>query len=290
MQRAARVHCAGLQAVEPRRGHAPGGQHLGQCGLVEHARVRNADQDLIGFAERQEALADQALVACEKGQLHANTVALLHQLAQRQRLDAPAAPDVVGGMHRRVVADHARAERGQQLRQRTRCRHHADQADRGAAEFAPDQQPFGIDHRHAAQHGQQRADHEFGLGHGAGGDAADHLDAGAAAGIEVDVLGARTQAPDGAQDRREVQHLRVERHRGRNDQRADVEQRLAQCARVAGQLGGISNGMAFAQPLHDLGFERLNDQDVHAPFGPPSCRTQHRCMPELARLPRLQCK
>ena len=149
------VHRAGLHAVEPGRGHAAGGQHLGQRRLVEQARVRDADQHLIGLAERQEALADQALVAREVGQLHAHAVALFHQFAQRQRLDAPAVPDVVRCVHRRVVADHPRAEGGEQLRQRSRRRHHADQPDGRAAEFAADQQALGIDHRHAAQHRQQ---------------------------------------------------------------------------------------------------------------------------------------
>ena len=70
-----------------------------------------------------------------------------------------------------------------------------------------------------------------------------------------------------------MQHLRVERDRRRDDQRADVEQGLPQRPRVAGQFGGIAHGMALAQPLHDLRFEWLNDQNVHAPFGQSSRQT-----------------
>ena len=90
------------------------------------------------------------------------------------------------------------------------------------------------------------------------------LDAGARAGLEVDVLGAGAQPADGAQHRREVQRLRVQRHRRRRDQRAHVEQRLAQRARIARELGRKAHRMARVDPLQDLGFERLDDQDIHA--------------------------
>jgi hypothetical protein len=82
-------------------------------------------------------------------------------------------------------------------------------AHRGAAQLAPDQQALGAEHRHAAQHLQQRADHELGLGlrrwrHGG----AHHLHTGAPAGVQVDVLGAGREAADGTQQRRALQRWR----------------------------------------------------------------------------------
>ena len=87
-------------------------------------------------------------------------------------------------MQRRVVADDARAESGQQLRYRARRRRHADKPDGAAAELAADQQAVGGDYRHAAQHREQRTDHELGLGERGRGQAAHDLDAGARAGVE----------------------------------------------------------------------------------------------------------
>ena len=93
--------------------------------------------------------------------------------------------------------------------------------------------------------------------------------------------------PDGAQHRRVVQHLGIERDRGRDDQRTHVEQRLAQRTWIACQLGRIAHGMAFAEPLHDLRLERFNDQDVHAIPGLRRHGTRMRRVPESACLPAL---
>ena len=82
-------------------------------------------------------------------------------------------------------------------------------------------------------------------------------------GLEVQVLGAGAQPADGAQHRREVQRLRVQRHRWRRDQRAHVEQGLAQRARIAFEFRRKTHRMARVDPLQDLGFDRLDDQDIH---------------------------
>ena len=264
MQRTARVERTRLEAVEPGGGHAAAAQHLGQRGFVEDRRVRQRHHHLVRPAVRQVALAEQPLVAGEVGQLNTHGVGLLQQLLQAQRLDAPARPHVVGRMQRRVVADHARTEGRQQLRHRARRGHHADQADRGGTEFAADEQPVAAHHRHAAQHREQRTDHELGLGQRRGGEAAHHFDAGARAGVEIDVLGARAHAADGAQQRCIVQGGGIECNGGRNDQRAHVEQRMPQRPRVARQLRRVSHGVALAEPLHDLGFQRFDDQHIHA--------------------------
>ena len=65
VQRAARVERTRLEAVEPGRGDAAVGQRVGQRSLVEQRRMRDADDDLVRLAVRQEALAEQAAVAAE---------------------------------------------------------------------------------------------------------------------------------------------------------------------------------------------------------------------------------
>ena len=64
----------------------------------------NADDHLIGFAELQEALTEQAVVAAEVGELHAHRVTLLEQFMQAHGPHVPAFPHCVVGMQRRVVA------------------------------------------------------------------------------------------------------------------------------------------------------------------------------------------
>ena len=195
VQRPARVEHAGLEAVEPGRGHAAGAQHLGQRHLVEQAGVRDAHQHLVGLARRQEALAEQPVVAREV----ASASRTPRRIAPSARA-SPAARRSSGSTGHRTHAPPGRSRRRasrrrQQLRQRPRRRRHAHQADGGTAQFAADQQALGTQHRHAPQHLQQRADHELGFGRSAGIDRPHHLDAGARAGIEVDVLGARLKRP-----------------------------------------------------------------------------------------------
>ena len=188
MQRPARRQQARLQAVKPGSGHAPTAQHIGQRHLVKQPGGGQAHQHLVGLAKRQVALTQQALVAGEIAQRHAHAVAVLHQLSQTHRLNLPAREQGIVGMQGRVVTDHPGAKRAEQLRQRLRRRHHAQQAHGGAAQLTPDEQALGIDHRHAAQHLQQRADHELGLGLGRGVSGPHHLNPGTGARLEVDVL------------------------------------------------------------------------------------------------------
>ena len=72
-----------LQAVEPGRGHAARAQHLGKRGLVEQAGRGQAHQHLVGLAEAQVALAQQAVVAAEVVELHTHRVRLREQFAHR---------------------------------------------------------------------------------------------------------------------------------------------------------------------------------------------------------------
>ena len=153
---AARIEQVRLDAVEPDRGEAVACQRIGEPGLVEQRRMRDADDDLVGPAERQEALAEQSAVAAEVRQLHADGVGLLQQLAQSERLDAPALPHGVVRMQRRVVADEPGLEARQHLSHRARRRRHAHQAHRARREFAPGELAARAHHRKAPQQRQQR--------------------------------------------------------------------------------------------------------------------------------------
>jgi len=122
-------------------------------------------------------------------------------------------------------------------------------------------------HRDAAQQRQHRADHELGLGARARGQAADDLDLALLARFEVDVLGAGADAADRAQHGREVERLGVDRDRGRHDRGADVVERAAQLARREGELGSELEAVARRQPTHDVGIDRVDDEQVHrGPF------------------------
>jgi hypothetical protein len=150
--------------------------------LVEQARRRQAHQHLVGLAFGQVTLTQQAVVARVVAQQHAHAVAVLHQLGAAAPARHPSGPT---GRHRRAPRgrspDLAR-RRCPAAGQRPCGRRHADDADHRAAQLAPHGQALGIDDGHAAQHLQQRADGEFGLGVGAGGGRAHHLDTGARAG------------------------------------------------------------------------------------------------------------
>ena len=82
----------------------------------------------------------------------------------------------------------------------------------------------------------------------------------ALAGLEVDVLGAGADAADGAQHRREIEHLARRADRGRHDHGAHVVERPAQLARVEGELGRMAHPVARAQPFHHIGFEGIDDR------------------------------
>ena len=49
----------------------------------------------------------------------------------------------------------------------------------------------------------------------------------------------------------------------RNDGGAHVVERTPELARVGGELGGVAKAMARSQPVHHLGVERLDDEQVH---------------------------
>ena len=83
----------------------------------------------------------------------------------------------------------------------------------------------------------------------------------------IEVLGADADPADRAQHRREIQGLGVDRHRGRNDRRPDVVEGAAELARRVRQLGGMPNAMAQAEPFEDIGFERIDDEQVHGMQG-----------------------
>ena len=58
------------------------------------------------------------------------------------------------------------------------------------------------------------------------------------------------------------------------------QQRLAKAPRVLLQLGRIAHRMAFDKPLHHLGFEGFDDQQVHARAGESGRALHARCVPQ----------
>ena len=62
----------------------------------------------------------------------------------------------------------------------------------------------------------------------------------------------------------DVVRLTIDRDGGWDHQRTHLAKRLAQCSVVTRQVRRITHGMTGHQPLHDLGFERLDDEYVHA--------------------------
>ena len=89
------------------------------------------------------------------------------------------------------------------------------------------------------------------------------LDAGACAGLDVDVLGARRQPTHDAQLRRALQRRGVQRDRGRDDDRAHAVQGVAEDMGLLGQLGRVANGVARSEPGQHVRIQRFDDQHVH---------------------------
>ena len=98
--------------------------------------MRDADYHLVKLAKRQKPFAQQAVIATEVSQLHADRIRGFQQLAQAHGFDIPAVPHAVAGMQRRVVARHPRTEADQQAVQGPSSRCDADQTHLRAAQFA----------------------------------------------------------------------------------------------------------------------------------------------------------
>ena len=90
------------------------------------------------------------------------------------------------------------------------------------------------------------------------------LDAGRAAGLGVDRRAVVAEDADGAQRRRRLQQRGIDAQCRRGDQRTRVAQRLAQCARLAPELGRVVHALALLQPLQHLRVQPLDvpDKDV----------------------------
>jgi hypothetical protein len=132
-------------------------------------------------------------------------------------------------------------------------------------------------HRNAAQQLQHRTDREFGLGVRARGHWPHDLDTGARERLGIQVLHADTEPPDGSQQRREMQRLGIQLPTA--ERSVHAEQRLAQHAdRV--QVRRKTHGMARADPLQDLGFQRLDDQNIHVTCGSAPARHAIPCVPQ----------
>jgi hypothetical protein len=190
-------------------------------------------------------------------------------------------------MQRRVVADDAGAEAGEQLRDRARRRRHADEADGGAAELTADRRAVGAAHRYPPQQRQHRADDEFGLGAGTGREAADDLDLAPLTGREIDVLRACRDPADGTQHRCEIERFGVDRQRRRHDGCPDVIKCAAELARQGSELRCVADPVPGAEPLHDIGVEAVDDEQVHGDRFPSPAARDVACKIEMNFLSRL---
>lgn len=254
---------AGLRSglVHPGGGQAAAAQHRGQRPGLEQVQRRDAGQHQTGAAAGQHPLAQQAGVAGEEVELHADRIAAREQLLQPDRLHAPACPVRAAGMQGRVVAQHPGAQHLQQLRQPARGGPHADQPDGAVAELAPAGRRrlarIGPQQRH------QRAEQELGLGRRGGIRAAHHLDTGALAGMEVDALWPAHHPADGQQSRQSTQQPPVDRHRGGQHRRASLRQQVCQHPCVLRQTGRVEHLMTLLQPAQHLGLKRFSNKQVH---------------------------
>jgi hypothetical protein len=77
-----------------------------------------------------------------------------------------------------------------------------------------------------------------------------------------------------------MQRLGIQRHGWWGDQSVHIEQCLPQRTRIAIQFGCKAHGMACADPLQDLGFQGLDDQDIHVTCGSAPARHAIRCVPQ----------
>ena len=230
-------------------------QGLGQRRQVEQRRTADAGPALAALATGEHPVVQQPAVA--RGVVHLQRHAVRHfeHLVQAHGLHAQAPPQVGAAVHRRVVADHPRAQRDQHGGQHVRGRRHAQQAHhavvdlaagtarlRGFVGFAP------APHALAGQL-QQRGQQVFGAGAHGGAGGLDHAHVALLAGLEIDVLGAVVNARDHIEPRRVVEQLTVDLERGRRDDGVDLVQGSLQGRAVVRQLWPIIDAVARSQPL-----------------------------------------